>query len=128
RRPEGRADRREPSGERGATHAPGRSHLGPGPAQQRRRDPRGGGRRTRPPPRGPRSGLRRVRTGRERRHARSWLRDRADARGTVRGAAWRTGVGRGAGGRRRVVPRLAAAGGWGAPAAGGLRTWLAAPG
>ena len=102
---QGRADHREPAGQRGQAHPAGHAGVGAGgAAARRRRGPAGGrGRRRRRPGRAARQRVRAVPPGPGHPDPRARGRDRADPGRPVRRAPRRAGLGGGAG--RAAAPR-----------------------
>ena len=113
---QGRADRGEPARQRGEAHAADVADLGGRRTVGGRRAHRRRGRRPRRAGGTAREDLRGVPAGRDVVTASVGRRRGAGARGAIRGAARRRSVGRGASGRRGVVPRVPPV------AAGGLPT------
>ena len=108
RRRSGRADRREPRGERDPVHAGRNADLGPRDRRRGERADRGGGRRPGHPRGAAGLDLRAVPTGERGRDAQPGRRDRPLVGHALRRAARWSSVGRGARGRRRFVPGVPA--------------------
>src|SRR5215218_1024170 len=104
RRGQGRADHREPAGQRRPPHRPGHPHLGPGRPRRPGRPAVRGRRRSRDPGRAARVDLPAVQPRPGRRHLRPRVRGRPGPGGPAGQPPRRPRLGRGPGRRRSLVP------------------------